>query len=55
MGKTPAAWPEIRPIEKFLGIAKQVLYTKSWKAKNRDQLIRRIIAKDPKYGYRTHY
>ena len=44
MGK---ACPEIRPIENFFGIAKQEVYDKNWKAKNRDQLIRRLKQKIP--------
>ena len=43
----PPACPEIRPIENFFGIAKQEVYDKNWKAKNRDQLIRRLKQKIP--------
>ena len=43
----PPACPQIRPIEYFFGIAKQVVYDKNWKAKDRPHLIRRIKEKVP--------
>ena len=43
----PLACPQIRPIEYFFGIAKQVVYDKNWKAKDRPYLIRRIKEKVP--------
>ena len=44
--ENPPCCPQIRPIENFFGILKQMVYAKNWKAENRAQLenkIRRVI------------
>ena len=41
--ENPANLPECRPIEQFWAILKQKVYNGNWKAKNVDQLKKRII------------
>ena len=38
----PPNSPQIRPIENFFGILKQLVYAGNWSAKSRESLIRRI-------------
>ena len=40
--ENPANLPECRPIEKFWGILKEKVYKHNWRAKNLDQLAKRI-------------
>ena len=36
--ENPPCCPQIRPIENFFGILKQMVYAKNWKAENKAQL-----------------